>query len=53
MRQNPSYVLARLNLGLALYGGGRKEEAVAQWRAVLEVSPGNRNAELYLQVAGA
>jgi tetratricopeptide (TPR) repeat protein len=53
VRQNPGYVLARLNLGLALYGGGRKDDAIAHWRAVLEISPGNRNAELYLQVAGA
>jgi tetratricopeptide (TPR) repeat protein len=53
VRQAPSFVPARLNLGLSLYAAGRKDEAVKHWRAVLEISPGNRNAEMYLQIAGA
>jgi tetratricopeptide (TPR) repeat protein len=53
VRQNPSYVPARLSLGLALQGAGRRDEAVRQWEAVLAVSPGNRNAEMYLKMAGA
>ena len=24
-----------------------------QWQAVLEISPGNRNAEMYMKLAGA
>ncbi|ABC83131.1 tetratricopeptide repeat protein [Anaeromyxobacter dehalogenans] len=51
VRQAPSYVLARLNLGLSLFTVGRKDEAVGHWQRVLEISPGNRNAEMYLQLA--
>jgi tetratricopeptide (TPR) repeat protein len=53
VRQAPSFVPARLNLGLSLYAAGRKDDAVAHWRKVLEISPGNRNAEMYLQIAAA
>ena len=53
VRQAPSFVPARLNLGLSLYAAGRKEDATAHWRKVLEISPGNRNAEMYLQIAAA
>ena len=53
VRQAPSFVPARLNLGLSLYTAGRREDATAHWRKVLEISPGNRNAEMYLKIAGA
>jgi tetratricopeptide (TPR) repeat protein len=53
VRQNPAYVPARLSLGLVLHAAGRRDEALAQWNAVLEISPGNRNAEMYLKLAGA
>jgi tetratricopeptide (TPR) repeat protein len=53
VKQHASFVPARLNLGLCLFAAGRKDEAVKHWRAVLEISPGNRNAELYLQLAAA
>ena len=53
VRQSPNYVPARLNLGLSLYAAGRKQEAAAHWQAVLSISPGNRNAETYLKLAGA
>ena len=52
VRQTPNYLPARLNLGLSLYAADRKDEAARHWRFVLEVSPGNRNAELYLQLSG-
>ncbi len=52
VRQAPSYVAARLNLGLSLFAAGRRDEAAEHWRRVLEISPGNRNAELYLQLGG-
>jgi tetratricopeptide (TPR) repeat protein len=51
VRQAPNYVPARLNLGLSLFAAGRRDEAVKHWMAVLEISPGNRNAELYLDLA--
>jgi cytochrome c-type biogenesis protein CcmH/NrfG len=51
IKQSPTYVPARLNLGLSLLAAGRKEEAVEQWTAVLAISPGNRNASLYLDLA--
>ncbi len=53
VRQAPAFVPARLNLGLSLYAAGRKDDAAEHWRRVLEISPGNRNAEMYLRIAGA
>ncbi len=53
VRQSSSYVPARLNLGLSLLAAGRAQDAIGQWRAVLAISPGNRNAEMYLKLAGA
>ena len=50
---SPTYVPARLNLGLSLLAAGRRDEAMAQWQAVLAISPGNRNASLYLELAEA
>ena len=32
---------------------GRREAAVEQWNAVLQLSPGNRRAEMYLKLAEA
>jgi hypothetical protein len=32
---------------------GRVEEAVRHWDAVLQISPGNRSAEMYLKLAQA
>jgi tetratricopeptide (TPR) repeat protein len=52
VRQHPTYVPAHLNLGLSLLAAGRKDEAVRHWKRVLEISPGNRNAEMYLELAG-
>jgi cytochrome c-type biogenesis protein CcmH/NrfG len=51
IQQSPTYVPARLNLGLSLLAAGRKAEATEQWQAVLAISPGNRNAALYLELA--
>jgi predicted TPR repeat methyltransferase len=50
---NPSYVPARLHLGVTLYTARRTEEAVAEWRAVLEIDPQNKNAHAYLKMVGA
>jgi Tfp pilus assembly protein PilF len=41
-------ITARLHLGLCYYAAGRKDEATAEWRAVLEISPENKSAEMYL-----
>jgi len=51
IKQRSNYVPARLNLGLSLLAAGRRDEALAQWKAVLDISPGNRNAEMYMQLA--
>ena len=51
VRQNPSFLPGRLNLGLSLFAAGRKAEAADQWNEVLRISPGNHSAELYLKFA--
>ncbi|HVZ75576.1 MAG TPA: tetratricopeptide repeat protein [Polyangia bacterium] len=46
--ENPRFIAARLHLGLCYYAEGRKDEATAEWRAVLEIAPDNKSAEMYL-----
>ena len=48
--QRPEYMAARVQLGLAYFSAGRKDEAVATWRDVLTRDPGNKNAALYLRM---
>jgi|YelNatPaOPRAMG01_1025707.scaffolds.fasta_scaffold09317_8 tetratricopeptide (TPR) repeat protein len=38
--------------GLALYGFGKTQEAVAIWKKVLELDPGNKQAIDYIESAG-
>ena len=52
VRQARATSPARLNLGLSLFAAGPQGGGGRHWRAVLEISPGNRNAEMYLQLAG-
>ncbi len=47
---NPNFLPARLHLGVTLYSASRKEEAVAEWRAVLELDPDNKSALMYLKM---
>lgn len=51
--QNGSYLPARIQRGVTLLSLGRRDEAIAAWREVLERSPGNKQAEMYLRLAGA
>ena len=39
---------ARLHLGLCYYAPGRREDATAEWRAVLDMAPDNKSAQMYL-----
>lgn len=48
--ENPRFVAGRLQLGLGYYAAGRREEAAAEWRAVLAATPGNRSACMYLSL---
>ena len=47
----PAYLPARVSLGMALYAGGKLEEALAQWQEVLRVDPQHRTASVYLKLA--
>ncbi len=51
--KNPSYIPARLQLGVTLYAAKCIDEAIAEWRAILEVDPENKNAQMYLKMVGA
>ena len=46
--ENPRFLPARLHLGLCYYAHGRREDAMAEWRAVLEMAPDNKSAQMYL-----
>ena len=48
--ESPRFVAALLHLGLAYQAAGRREDATAQWREVLQVDPANRPAKLYLSM---
>jgi tetratricopeptide (TPR) repeat protein len=50
VRDHPSFVPARIALGVCLYGAGRVAEAEKTWREVLTLSPGHRGAEMYLSL---
>jgi tetratricopeptide (TPR) repeat protein len=49
----PQFTRARVHLGVALYSAGRREEAIRAWEEALARSPGNRSAEMYLQLMSA
>jgi len=46
--ENPRFVAGRLKLGLVYYAAARRDDADAEWRAVLAADPGNRAAKMYL-----
>ena len=48
VRDHPSYVPARIALGVSYYGAGRPADAERAWKEVLTLSPGHRGAEMYL-----
>jgi tetratricopeptide (TPR) repeat protein len=53
VRDHPSFVPARIALGVCLYGANRTAEAEKVWREVLTLSPGHRGAEMYLSLIRA
>jgi tetratricopeptide (TPR) repeat protein len=48
--ESPRFVAGRLQLGLAYHASGRRDDAAAEWRAALEIAPGNRAARMYLSL---
>ncbi|MEZ4399605.1 MAG: tetratricopeptide repeat protein [Kofleriaceae bacterium] len=48
--QRPEYMPAQVHLGVAYFSAGRKDDAVATWRAVLAHDPANKSAALYLRM---
>jgi tetratricopeptide (TPR) repeat protein len=47
---NPAYTPARVLLGVTLLSLGEIDQAVAKWREVIAIDPGNRNAQMYLRM---
>ena len=50
LKINPNYLPGRVHYGIGLYSAGRKADAVKTWEEVLEKNPGNRSAEMYLNL---
>lgn len=50
LRINPNYLPGRVHYGIALFSAGRREDAVKTWQDVLQRSPGNKSAEMYLNL---
>jgi tetratricopeptide (TPR) repeat protein len=50
LRINPNYIPGRVHYGIALYSAGKKNEAIREWESVLQRNPGNRSAEMYLNL---
>jgi tetratricopeptide (TPR) repeat protein len=48
--ENAKFVTGRLQLGLAYYAAGRREDAAGEWRAALATAPGHRAARMYLSL---
>lgn len=51
LKENPQYEAGRVQYGIALFAAGRRAEATAQWAAVLRQNPGNKSAQMYLNLA--
>ncbi len=43
--EHPRYAPGRIHLGLSYHAAGRRDDAAAQWQAVLEADPDNRSAQ--------
>ncbi len=50
LKVNPNYLPGRVHYGITLYSAGRRHEAVKVWEDVLARSPGNKSAEMYLNL---
>jgi cytochrome c-type biogenesis protein CcmH/NrfG len=53
IRARPSYVPARVLLGVTLLSLGQAEAAAEEWRKALEVEPDNVPARMYLRISTA
>lgn len=49
--EKPRYIPARIQLGLLHYSQSNVLDAELEWEAALEVEPGNREAQAYLEMA--
>jgi len=50
LKVNPNYLPGRVHYGITLYSAGRRQEAVKVWEDVLARAPGNKSAEMYLNL---
>ncbi len=50
LRTNPNYLPGRVHYGITLFAAGRRADAIAVWEDVLGRSPGNKSAEMYLNL---
>ena len=50
MKQNPNYLPGRVHYGITLYAAGRRADAILVWEDVLGRNPGNKSAEMYLNL---
>ncbi len=48
--EHPRYPPGRIHLGLSYHAAGRRDDAEAQWRAVLEADPESKSARMYLRM---
>lgn len=49
--RHPTYIPARLGLGMAFLVLERVDEAISEWETILQQDPTNQRAKLYLQMA--
>lgn len=51
VRARPSFLPARIALGVVKFSRGNAAEAIEQWEAVVRQDPENRSAKMYLRMA--
>jgi tetratricopeptide (TPR) repeat protein len=51
--EHPRYPAGCIHLGISYHAAGRRDDAAAQWKAVLEGEPDNRSAKMYLAMLEA
>jgi tetratricopeptide (TPR) repeat protein len=50
IKTQPNFLPGRVHYGIALYSAGRKPDAIKAWEEVLQRNPGNKSAEMYLNL---
>jgi hypothetical protein len=53
LRGNPDFLDAAVQLGVTLYTLGRADQAVEQWKSVLDRDPERADARMYLGLVRA